>query len=354
MSALTVAACERASALDVGRNGAGLTRAERVRRLGEDLDALYADVVARMGEADVAHHARVRRFSLAMQVLGRAAIHFSFEPVTFVLGVLALAVHKQLQWETGHTALHGAYDRLPNAPHLASRTVRWDLPIDEASWRRGHNAEHHAGTNVVERDPDVTFCGMRFAEHVPWRPRHRFQIPILFGLVAPVFAFVMNVHLTGAKRWKDGARKTVPYVLWNYVFFPALAGVHWAKVLLGNAIAEMLRDVYSAFTFMGGHTGERERSWPEGTRAHGRAEWYAMQIEASTNFEVPLALSLLCGGVDRHIEHHVFPRLPPNRLREIAPRVRAICERHGFEYRTAAWPRIIAKAMRRLYRLSSP
>ena len=87
------------------------------------------------------------------------------------------------------------------------------------------------------------------------------------------------------------------------------------------------------------------KSWPAGTRARGRGEWYAMQVEASRDFEVSLPLSILCGGLDRQIEHHLFPTLPPPRLREIAPEVRAICERHGVEYKTDSWPRTLKKAL---------
>jgi hypothetical protein len=58
--------------------------------------------------------------------------------------VLALAVHKQLQTvEIGHSALHGAWDRLDAAERFASRSFRWETPIDEASWRRAHNVRHH-------------------------------------------------------------------------------------------------------------------------------------------------------------------------------------------------------------------
>ena len=56
-------------------------------------------------------------------------------------------------------------------------------------------------------------------------------------------------------------------------------------------------------------------------------------------------ISILCGGLDKQIEHHLFPTLPPQRLREVAPEVRAICERHGIEYKTDTWGRTLKKAL---------
>jgi linoleoyl-CoA desaturase len=77
-----------------------------------------------------------------------------------------------------------------------------------------------------------------------------------------------------------------------------------------------------------------------------------MQAEATNDFEVNLPISILCGGLDCQIEHHLFPTLPPPRPREIAPRVRAICETYGVEYKTASWGQTLREAPRQVGRLS--
>ena len=113
-----------------------LSEDERFRRFGEELDALKQRVIDRVGAEDVTYVRRLNRFSRGMEVAGRLLILFSPEPVTFLLGVGALWIHKQLQaTEIGHTALHGAYDRLPGGEAFASKKFRWDTPIDEESWR---------------------------------------------------------------------------------------------------------------------------------------------------------------------------------------------------------------------------
>jgi len=344
---------------------------------GEELDALRKRTLAEVGPADVAYVRRVNRFSLAMQVAGRLLIHFSVEPVGFLAGVTALWLHKQLQaTEVGHTALHGAYDGLEGAEAFQSRTFRWDAPIDEESWRSGHNLRHHGNTNVAGRDPDIHFGHVRLTDKTSGRARSAWTLPIHVGLIFTNFGLVMNGHFTGLNdvlmdnglptkldvlpdrskesvrlAWKKSLRKYVPYYLYNYVFFPALAGPFFWKVLLGNWLAETARDVYSAATIWCGHVGEDVESWPMGTRPHGRGEWYAMQVRATNNFEVPLPLSILCGGLDRQIEHHLFPTLPPQRLRAISPEVRAICEKHGVPYRTDTWGNTLRKGFRHVARL---
>jgi linoleoyl-CoA desaturase len=78
-----------------------------------------------------------------------------------------------------------------------------------------------------------------------------------------------------------------------------------------------------------------------------------MQVEAARDVELPEWLSILCGALDLQIEHHLFPRLPPNRLRQLAPRVRSICEAHGVDYRSDTWPRTLRCVLRELRRLGS-
>src|SRR5262249_12307587 len=151
------------------------------------------------GDEDVRYVKRLNRFSMAMQVVGRVLIHVSPEPVTFLLGVGALWIHKQLQaTEIGHTALHGAYDKLSGAEGLASKSFRWDVPIDEESWRHGHNVRHHGNTNVAGRDPDIHFGPVRLTEQTPHAWGHKWQLPFTLGFLFPNFGSLMNLHFTGA------------------------------------------------------------------------------------------------------------------------------------------------------------
>jgi NADPH-dependent stearoyl-CoA 9-desaturase len=345
---------------------------ERYRRFGEELDALKQRVSARVGAEDVAYVRRLNRFSRAMEIAGRLLILLSPEPVTFLLGVGALWVHKQLQsTEIGHTALHGVYDRLPGGGAFASKKWRWDTPIDEESWRLAHNVRHHGNTNVAGKDPDIDFGPVRLTTQTEHVPAHRWQLPLALGVIFPLFALTINAHVTGlteaiapagrplhfladrspASRraaLKKALRKYVPYYLYNFVLFPLLAGPLFLKVLLGNVMADVLRDVYSACTIFCGHVGGDVKSYPQGTRAHGRGQWYAMQVESTNDYEVSLPISVLCGGLDRQIEHHLFPALAPARLREIAPDVRVICERWGIDYKTDTWGRTLRKSLRHI------
>lgn len=344
--------------------------AEQHIQMASALEEVERRASARVGKQDVQRVKRLDLLSHAMGGIGRILIVVSFEPIVFVLGVLSLWVHKQLQAiELGHTVLHGVYDGLPGAEAYRSKTYRWAAPIDEESWRYGHNVRHHTSTNIAGKDPDIRFGPVRLTEGTPWQPGHTRQLPFTFLMLFPNFAFLTNLHFTGLHdayfdnsrsgfdflpdrstesvrgAWRKALRKFAPYYLVEYVFWPLLAGPFFWKVLLGNWLSEKLRDVYSAATIFCGHVGPEVASYPAGTQSHSKGEWYARQIEASQNFKVPRPLSVLCGGLDFQIEHHLFPKLPPARLREIAPEVRAIVEKHGLKYQTDTWPRVLFRAL---------
>jgi linoleoyl-CoA desaturase len=346
----------------------------RLASLQRELDAVRIRVESELGAEDAAHIARINKLSRRLERAGRILIHVSLDPISFAAGVTALSGHKVLELtEIGHMALHGAYDKLDCDARFQSKTFVWKAPIDEESWRVGHNVRHHQYTNIAGRDPDLDFGGLRLSERIEHKAAHRLQ-PLSNLLTWAGFANGINLHVTGLldvylgkgdppvikdRSWaslREAHRKFLSkylrYHAREYVLFPLLAGPFFAKTLLGNVLSELVRDVFAGAVIYCGHVGVRD--FPADTRAGSRAAWYAMQIETAANLDLPPWLSLLTGGLDKQIEHHLFPRLPPNRLRQIAAEVQAICEAHGVAYAHGAWPERLKLVVRTLRELSLP
>jgi NADPH-dependent stearoyl-CoA 9-desaturase len=346
------------------------TEAERMASFRRAIDAVHEEVKADMGPADAEYIQAVTSISRALEILGRSLIHFSLEPVSFSAGVAALSAHKALElMEIGHMALHGAYENLEGAPETVkdASKFRWKAPIDEPSWHRAHNVLHHQYTNIAGKDPDLDFGGLRLSDRIPHRFLNVLQ-PVSNLVSWASFADAINLHVTGmldvyfgrgepamadtsTKEGRKAARrrflrKAAPYYAREYLLFPALAGPFFLKTLVGNAMSEFFRDAYAGAVIYCGHVGAED--YEPGTRAKGRASFYAMQVEAAHDIELPLVFSILAGGLDLQIEHHLFPRLPPNRLRQIAPKVRAICEAHGVRYKSDPMPDRVKDVLRTL------
>jgi NADPH-dependent stearoyl-CoA 9-desaturase len=340
--------------------------ARRIAAFGQAIEALRRELEAQLGEQDAQHIQRIGKLSQRLEVLGRSLIHFSFEPVTFGLGSAALWAHKTLElMEIGHMALHGAYDGLPDTERYQSQNFHWKAPIDEASWKHTHNVRHHQYTNIAGRDPDLDFALMRLSPRIPYRGIHLIQ-PISNAFSWLWFTTAIGMHVSGiidvyVKQGpsevsaRDAQRRFLPkwlrYCGREYVFFPLLAGPFFGKVWFANFMTDVARDAWAGAIIYCGHVGASD--FPHDTEPATRAHWYAMQVEAARDVALPRWMSILSGALDLQIEHHLFPRMPPNRLREIAPRVRAICDAYGVKYRKDSWPRTLRSVFGELRRLSS-
>ena len=62
----------------------------------------------------------------------------------------------------------------------------------------------------------------------------------------------------------------------------------------------------------------------------------------------------MSGNLSHQIEHHLFPDLPSNRYAEIAPRIRALCERFGLPYTSGSLTRQTRSVWKRIVRLALP
>lgn len=336
----------------------------------EELEALARRVRAEIGEDDLRHIRRVARVSRACATAGRTLVALSITPFDFFAGVLLLtASHVFETIEIGHSVLHGAYDKIDNTGCFSSRTFEWQVAIDEGAWHRAHNLRHHPNTNIVGRDGDVTLGFVRLTSEVPHRRLCYLQLPTLVFGGLPNFTFLMQMQFAGVfdlvlgeevdrrprsvvRTLARALRKPARHYAKHYLYYPLFAGPFAGKVMLGTWMSGRLRDIWVGLVILCGHAGEDVMAYPPGTRAKSKGEYFRMQIQSTNNFELPKPLSWFAGALDHQIEHHLFPDLPPNRAREIAPEVRKICARHGVRYKTASLAKTVWGALRHVGSLS--
>ena len=60
------------------------------------------------------------------------------------------------------------------------------------------------------------------------------------------------------------------------------------------------------------------------------------------------------GNLGYQVEHHLFPDMPSSRYAEIAPRVKAICERYGLPYNIGPFSQQLGMVQRTILRLAFP
>jgi linoleoyl-CoA desaturase len=334
----------------------------QIDAFGRELDALRDEVRRDLGLRDVVHVRRVIRAMRVCEASGRLLLHFGLGPVSFGLGAAALGVSKILEnMEVGHNVMHGQYDWTGD-PELVGRDYDWDVACDATHWREYHNFEHHTFTNVHGRDRDIGYGFLRVTSEQPWEPHHLLQ-PITAPLLALFFQWGVGGHGVRSEemragrqsrevtwaRAKDFFRKGARVLAKDYLFFPALALANAPRVVLGNLVANSIRNLWSFGIIFCGHFPEGVRTWEaHEIEGESRGEWYLRQIEGSANIEGGALFHVLSGHLSHQIEHHLFPDLPAARYPEMAPRVRAICAKYGVRYTTGSFVRQLGSVAKRL------
>jgi len=338
-----------------------MVRRRSVEGFASALEALGREVRETMGDDDVRHFVRLKWVSRGAEWVGRAALIFGRGPLGFCVGVASLTLYLALEAQLNHTVTHGAYAHLPDAEGM--HPLRYEtlaLPLQSATWRMAHKI-HHAHPSVLGRDPDTVHPLFRVHTEVRWRPWHVLNT-VLGGLF--VFecwgldydAFLKRLGLRD-RADRGELKKLGRFVAYQYLLFALLAWTAWPRVLLGTLFAVIARNYVFVVLQTGSSVGEGISTWhaapPPSSR--GRDAWYRFQVETSKNYPLPELGTVLCGGLDRHIEHHLWPDLPPRRLRELSARVRALCAAHGVRYveHPSAWASYV-DSFRYLLRLSWP
>jgi fatty acid desaturase len=337
--------------------------------LAEELDALAAGVRADLGADDAAYIRRVIATQRGLDAAGRGLLLFARYRPAAVTGAVLLTLGKILEnMEIGHNVMHGQWDWM-NDPRIHSSTWEWDAASTARSWKRAHNYQHHTYTNVIGKDRDLGYSAMRVHPDQPWHPVYLLQ-PVYGVLMALVFEWgiaVYDMELDAVRRGEkskqaaqrevqDFLRKAARQVAKDFVVFPLLAGRRGFKAaLLANLAANVARSVWIHTIVFMGHLPEGAEYFSEqDVELETRGGWYARQLSGSCNLEGTRLFHILSGSLSFQIEHHLFPDLPSRRYREIAPQVRAACERWKLPYTSGRLGPQWRSVARKILRLSLP
>jgi len=236
-----------------------------------------------------------------------------------------------------------------------------------SQWRYSHNYRHHVFSNIVGVDDDLGFGVIRMTRDQPWKPEHLLQ-PLRNLLLASVFEWGIGLHGIHSERDRlapdegkvDAARKAfvakiARQAVKDYVLFPALSRSRWRRTLAANASANLLRNLWAYVVIFCGHFPDgAEKFTADVLDDETKADWYLRQMLGAANFTAGPLLAFASGNLCYQIEHHLFPDLPSNRLREVAVRVRALCEKYDLPYTTGSLVRQYLQVLRTIHELALP
>jgi fatty acid desaturase len=324
-----------------------------------DLRSLRRDIEALLGEDDLRHLRRMETIGRVATTLGVATAWIMPNPFSMT----ALSLGRSTRWLLMHHIGHRGYDAVPGVPPRYTskvfargrrRFVDWpDWMLPEA-WIYEHNVLHHSHTGEA-RDPDLIERNTEALRSAPL-PR-AFKYAVMAGLAltwrSSYYAPQTLRAWRGRHEPKDEAGAVplmpghlralfqtcyLPYAGLHFVGFPLLflplGPLAVASAFVNSIGAEALTNLHTFAVVGPNHTGDDVYRFDDKPRSRGEA--MLRQILGTTNYAT--------GGdvvdyahlwLNYQIEHHIWPDLPMLRYREVAPKVKAICAKHGIPYAQA-------------------
>lgn len=252
----------------------------------------------------------------------------------------------------GHDAGHRQIFRSRRANRAVGLTAGNLLTGLSFGWWVPKHAAHHAYPNQMGRDPDVAPGIIAWTPEDPLRQGRtrrtflRWQAPLLFPLM---LLQVVPMRLASGRSMRERANGTA-------LLEAALIAVHAAaylslvffllpplRALAFIGIQQAAFGLYLGCSFAPNHVGLPILD--EGTDA----SFAQRQVVTSRNVTGGPLVTFLLGGLDRQIEHHLFPTMPRSNLRRAQPLVRAYCASQGWHYRQDSLSASYRQALRHLW-----
>jgi linoleoyl-CoA desaturase len=347
---------------------------EQLEQFTAELDAIRDEVFADLGERDARYIRQIIRSQRQLAIAARVLLLGSRRKSLWITGTTALSLAKILEnLEIGHNLLHGQWDWM-NDPDIDSQTWDWDTASPGAAWRHAHNYVHHVYAQVRGKDRDLGYTLLRVDPEQEWKPIFFLQ-PLYNLLLMALFEWGVALYDLNTPAMLSGEKPREQYfgelkaigakarrqIIKDYIAFPLLARAttrsraSFKSTLAANFTANVVRNAWAHSVIFCGHFTEETFTFSEQEIAgETRGEWYVRQLLGAANFEGSVLFHILGGHTGLQIEHHLFPDMPSNRLREVAPRVREICERYGLPYNNGPFSRQLASVHRTILRYALP
>ena len=231
------------------------------------------------------------------------------------------------------------------------------LGMSYAWWVQKHNA-HHSRPNQVGLDPDLYIPLLDVADPVDFAHMSRVRRFVLTHLATLFFPALLTVSVgLQASSFSFLHQNKARYHVLECVLLLAhyagyLSFIVWCvgfwQAILFVGLHQALTGLYLGSIFAPNHKGmpvlEQESSW----------DFLHRQVLTSRNVYAHPLTDFWYGGLNYQIEHHLFPSMARNKLKEAQPVVRTFCQAHGLCYHETTGWRSFAEILSYLHQMGAP
>ena len=257
----------------------------------------------------------------------------------------------------GHDAGHRQIFRSARYNDLVLIVAGFVTGITPSWWLEKHNA-HHRNPNQLELDDDLNIPIYAFTEEGSLRSRGlvRFIVKYQAFFLYPVHSltsFILVGKGIGYLLRRRQLRYPVAEVaavaagLGLYFAIPFLFMPAWHAVIF-IVVHRALAGLYMGLVFAPNHKGMPVLD------AGMRLDYMRQQVLTSRNIHSIPLMDTAYGGLNRQIEHHLFPNMPRNRLKDAREVVKAFCEERGIAYHETGFWRCQREILGYMHEIGAP
>jgi fatty acid desaturase len=307
-------------------------------------DRLHRLLIGELASAGCFRRAPVRTAIYGAFVLGSYAAAYAVllggpGLAARVLAIVMLAFASVHAGFIAHEAGHGAITRNRRLAAVIGQVFNTLLTALSYAHFSDIHRKHHPHCNDRARDPDMQ---SEFFSLYPDSAREKSGFGRLISRHQAVLIWIL-VWLQGFTLKIDSVRHlrrnpagtrvdqvvmALHFALW---FVPPVAMLGFGDALLNYALMTLLIGPYLGTIFLVNHIGTRVVEPDEAL------PFFVQEISVTRNLGSTRLHDFVFGGLNNHIEHHLFPAMPTARLRAARVITRDFCRRHDIPYQEMSW-----------------
>lgn len=323
----------------------------------------YSTMKARVSSYLKQHHLSRSSWSMYGTSLMLLSLWGLFYYLSIIRGNLLLAVvfgffHAQLGINIMHDGNHGAYSNNQTICTIAGFVMDL-IGSSRVVWWHQHNVGHHPNSNNTQTekspetkldplafDPDASAGNpfVRLNPSQPPRKLHQYQHIYMWFLIMFINFkwFINDIRSMVRRKYMDidfaakqkGELELLLVTKSIFLLYGLVTPVylHGAFGILLFVTFMVATGYVFVLMFSVNHLTE-ECTFPDGELAYDKRDWAVLQVMTATNFANDSRFwTLVSGGLNFQIEHHLFPGINHVHLPKISPIVRQTCKEFGVPY----------------------
>jgi len=231
------------------------------------------------------------------------------------------------------------------------------LGMSYSWWVDKHNA-HHSNPNQFDMDPDIDIPLLAFSEEQALSRRGiarliiKYQNWLFFPMLTLSSLSIRGASLRFLYFYRQGKKPVLETVLLlihlvvGLTFVFSLYGF-WPGVLF-IVVQQALFGLYMASVFAPNHKGMLTLKKDE------KMGFLRQQVLTARNVKASPFIDFWYGGLNYQIEHHLFPNMPRNKLRDSQQVVIAFCKERSISYHETGMFESYREILGSLYEVSAP